>query len=957
MAGPPRSDRRPRRPGASRVAVMSVASPASALAGSTLPGERLIGWAQTLHAFAQTRPWVVPVCAAALLGMILVGHATRTGVMAWRHRQLSVHAQEIQIIPPPEVDPAGAGLWWANLAGLLRPAPWRRLIYGPAHLGLEYRWTGRQMQIIVWVPGTVPAGPVAAAARAAWPGASTRIEDATAPLPAPPTPALPAGAGDTPGGPGVASPRAVLVREAGAALVAAMPAWSPLASRADQPLDPLRALVAAGSGLHAEEQACVQVLARPAARRRVTRALSAAAALKTGRPAGGTLSPERILSGALSIVADLLSPTHGPARPTTAAGHRAGSGDPLRERDARPGLEKLSGPQWEVAIRIGVSHASTRSTRAKGTSPGSAPSGGVSAEVVSRRLTVMAHALTSALAVHDARNRLRRLRLSHPRVVLASRVMRAGFLLSTPELAALAGLPTDLAVAGLDRARARAVPAPIAVPAGGRGMKVLGRAQVGGHSVALPVVDSREHVHVLGSTGAGKSTWLTHLILDDIRARRATILIDPKGDLARDVLDRMSVADAERLVLIDPDQPVGSATFNPLQLRPGADADLIVDNIVAIFAAIFQRHWGPRIDDVLRVACLTVMRHRDPTLLTVPPLLNNKQFRAPFTVGFDDPEGLKGFWEWFESTPPALRAQVIGPVLARLRSFLLRDFVRNTIGPARGSFDMGTVLDRGGILIARLPKGQLGEDTARLLGSLIFASVWQAATARARLPETRRKDAAIYVDEAHNILNLGGSVSDMLAEARGYRLSMVLAHQHLAQLPRDTQLALSANARNKIFFNCSPEDSRQLALHTQPELDEHDLSHLDAYIAAARLIIGNRETSAFTLATNPPRPETGQREQVRAVIARAATARTQEPTVSPENDEPEPAETSPQTGERRSASGPPGPAGPTGHTTTSRSGSTTTRRRPGRAPSEPPDAPASPDNHPTSTKPQAGDHP
>ena len=85
-----------------------------------------------------------------------------------------------------------------------------------------------------------------------------------------------------------------------------------------------------------------------------------------------------------------------------------------------------------------------------------------------------------------------------------------------------------------------------------------------------------------------------------------------------------------------------------------------------------------------------------------------------FTVGLDDPEGLKGFWEWYESTPASLRAQVIGPVLARLRSFLLRDFVRSTLGVPKSSFDMGKVLD-GGILIARLPKGQLGEETAKLI--------------------------------------------------------------------------------------------------------------------------------------------------------------------------------------------------------------------------------------------------
>jgi hypothetical protein len=265
------------------------------------------------------------------------------------------------------------------------------------------------------------------------------------------------------------------------------------------------------------------------------------------------------------------------------------------------------------------------------------------------------------------------------------------------------------------------------------------------------------------------------------------------------------------------------------------------------------------------------MRHANATLTLVPPLLTDKQFRSALTVDLDDPEGLKGFWEWYESTPPPLRAQVIGPVLARLRAFLLRDFVRRTIGVAQSSFDMATVLDRGGILLARLPKGQLGEETAKLMGSFVFASVWQAATARTRIPEARRRDCTIYVDEAHNVLNLAGSVGDMLAEARGYHLSLVLAHQNLTQLPRDTQLALSANARNKIYFSCSPEDAHQLARHTLPELDEHDLSHLDAYTAAARLVVASRETAAFTLRSRPPLPTVGETTALRQAVTRPTT--------------------------------------------------------------------------------------
>jgi hypothetical protein len=242
--------------------------------------------------------------------------------------------------------------------------------------------------------------------------------------------------------------------------------------------------------------------------------------------------------------------------------------------------------------------------------------------------------------------------------------------------------------------------------------------------------------------------------------------------------------------------------------------------------------------------------------------LQDKQFRAAFTSDLDDPEGLLGFWQWFESTPPPLRSQVIGPVLARLRSFLTRPFVTQTVGAARSTVDMRRVLD-GGILLARLPKGQIGEETARLMGSFILAQAWQTATGRTRIAEDARRDAVAYIDESHNFLNLPGSVGDMLAEARGYRFGLVLAHQNLTQMPRETQLALSANARNKVFFTCAPEDATQLAKHTMPELSDHDLSHLDAFQAAARLVVDGRETPAFTLHTLPSKPPVGETTAVR----------------------------------------------------------------------------------------------
>jgi hypothetical protein len=780
----------------------------------------------TVH-WCTARPWLAGVA----VGMVVAGIVARAVLAAKRHRALHHGAQQLTIVPPPEVDPAGAGVFWATMTEILTPGRRRLWRDGRAHISVEYRWAGRALTVTVWVPGTIQIGPIQAAIRGAWPGAAVTVQLASAPLPA--------------GGVAV-----------GGALAPALPAWYPL--QAEHEADPMRTLVAAASGLHPAESACVQILARPASRRQLKRLRKGVAALRTGTPAASLTDPATWLRLALNLLSEVLSSGLRTAPRTTPVNNPALlRADPQRDRDAKAAVDKLATPQWAVAIRYAIAHTNSRNSDPKDLKP---------------RLVTLAHGIASAYGAWTGRNRLRRLRLAHPQATLAARPLRTGFLLSVTELASIAAIPQDIAVPGLTRARAKPMPAPIEVPAGGRGVKVLGKADVGGHSVAMPVADARQHTHILGSTGSGKSTLMLNMILDDIHARRGVVVIDPKGDLIGDILDRIPATLADRLVLIDPDQNPG-ATLNPLA---GDDHDLVVDNIVSIFSKIFTKHWGPRIDDVLRVSCLTLLRKAYATLTLVPPLLNDRQFRHVFTADLDDPEGLRGFWEWFESTPPPLRAQVIGPILARLRAFLLRDFVKRTLGTPQSSFDMGKVLD-GGILLARLPKGQIGEETARLMGSFVLASAWQAATARTRIPEAARRDASIYIDEAHNFLNLPGSVGDMLAEARGYHLAMVLAHQNLTQMPRDTQLAISANARNKIYFSCAPEDAHQLARHTMPELDEHDLSHMDAFRAAARIVVAGRETPAFTLHTNPAKPLVGEATAVRQAVALALAAKAAKP--------------------------------------------------------------------------------
>jgi hypothetical protein len=156
-----------------------------------------------------------------------------------------------------------------------------------------------------------------------------------------------------------------------------------------------------------------------------------------------------------------------------------------------------------------------------------------------------------------------------------------------------------------------------------------------------------------------------------------------------------------------------------------------------------------------------------------------------------------------------------------------------------------------------------------VFSSLVLAKVWETVSSRARHGQSARADAALYVDEAHNFLTLPHGLSELLAEARAYRLSVVLAHQDLAQLPRELREAISANARNKIYFAVSPEDARHLKVHVAPNLSDHDLAHRGGFQAGARLIVDAAETPAFTLRTQPLPPAIPGRAKLIRRVSRA----------------------------------------------------------------------------------------
>ena len=92
-------------------------------------------------------------------------------------------------------------------------------------------------------------------------------------------------------------------------------------------------------------------------------------------------------------------------------------------------------------------------------------------------------------------------------------------------------------------------------------------------------------------------------------------------------------------------------------------------------------------------------------------------------------------------------------------------------------------------------------------------------------------------------------LADALAQARSLGVGLTLAHQHLGQLSAGMRSAVMANARSRVVFQTSPEDSKILA--TDTALDAEDFRSLPAFEAYVQLVASDAVQPWLSLRTAP----------------------------------------------------------------------------------------------------------
>lgn len=368
-----------------------------------------------------------------------------------------------------------------------------------------------------------------------------------------------------------------------------------------------------------------------------------------------------------------------------------------------------------------------------------------------------------------------------------------------------------------------------------------------GIPVGIKQADRLSHMYVIGKTGTGKSTLLQTLALQDITHGRGMMLIDPHGDLAERVFRAVS-ADRHQDVIYfnvpDPAQPLG---YNPLKHVREDKISLAASGLMEAFKKMWPDAWGVRMEHVLRNTLMTLLEQPEANLGDILNILNDKHFRAA-AVGRIRNEQVRQFWiTEYDHYPPRMRAEAIAPIQNKVGAFLADPTLRRILTSPAKPLQLRRIMDEGKILIVNLARGQVGEDTASLLGALLITTVALAAFSRAEINEAERRPFFVYLDEFQSFTTR--SLATMTAELRKYGIGVVASHQYLTQVEPPVIDAVLGNAGTIIAFRLGPRDAAALAGEFEPKLDATDLVNLPNHQIYLKLMIDGAPSQPFSAVT------------------------------------------------------------------------------------------------------------
>jgi hypothetical protein len=353
------------------------------------------------------------------------------------------------------------------------------------------------------------------------------------------------------------------------------------------------------------------------------------------------------------------------------------------------------------------------------------------------------------------------------------------------------------------------------------------------------------HSFLIGATGVGKTSLGQNIVLQDIEAGAGVAVIDIQGDLVDDIVCHFPESRHGDIILFDASDEIMPTGMNILSTTSEVEKIVAVSDTAMIFKR-FSSSWGDQMTSVLSNAVLAMLESSEEvTLLHLRKFLIDKDYRAKFLETVKDPQ-VVDFWK---REFHLLYGKPLGPVLTRLNTFLRPKVVRNIVSQKKG-LDFNDIVKNKKVLLIKLAMGLIGEVNAYILGALIVSKLNQVAMAQQTTIYSERDMYTVFLDEFYHFIN--PSMASILAQARKWRLSFLLACQDLRQLSeRDKEVMNSviSNPGTRICFRLGDFDAKKLE-DGFSFFSAEDLQGLSRGEAICRM---ESRDNDFNLKTFPPR--------------------------------------------------------------------------------------------------------
>jgi len=362
--------------------------------------------------------------------------------------------------------------------------------------------------------------------------------------------------------------------------------------------------------------------------------------------------------------------------------------------------------------------------------------------------------------------------------------------------------------------------------------------------------DRRRHMYVIGKTGMGKTTMMENMVLSDVYHGHGVGVVDPHGDFAEKLINYIPAHRINDVIYFNPsdmEYPIG---FNILEVKSEEQKHLVAAGLMGIFKKLWPDVWSARMEYILNNTLLALLDFPGTTLLGINRMLADKKYRKKIVRNLKDPV-VKAFWQnEFANYEDRYAKEAVAPIQNKIGQFLSASIIRNIVAQVKSTFNMREAMDSGKIIIMNLSKGRIGEDNSRLLGGMLITEIQLAAMERVDIPEEQRQDFFLYVDEFQNFAT--PSFANILSEARKYRLSLIMAHQYVAQLDEIVADAVFGNVGTIVTFRVGGADAELLVKEFEPLFMEQDIVNLAKYQVFLKLMIDGVASQPFSAMTLPP---------------------------------------------------------------------------------------------------------